>query len=320
MPHPSRRRRIGVPAVTGLTTLALLAFGPVAVAAPAAPHVDIDVPHTVAPSETFDVTVLTTGASEVFAHEVVVTFDPDRVAYVDGSAITPEGGFGAASIDGAEVRVVSTRLGSSPALAGDIAFATLTFTALAPGDASFELNEGTLVGADGDVAPLPIASAAVEITAPATTPTPGPSGPPSPSPSEQPAPGVTPPPSPTPSEPAPTPDPTPAPEPAPTEAPSPSPTEQPAPGIPGEPEPSETTTPTPSPAPEEPSMPSPDSTPAPGDATDSAPAVAAPGDDSDDLAPTGGDAMWATPLALGLGAAVLLAGALLLARRKAATA
>ncbi|WP_455604056.1 hypothetical protein, partial [Cellulosimicrobium funkei] len=71
------------------------------------------------------------------------------------------------------VAVTHARLGTSPGLGGDVALATLTFTAVSDGAAAFAVPTATLVGADaGPVtltdaasAPPPVAAAAVPPTA-----------------------------------------------------------------------------------------------------------------------------------------------------------
>lgn len=185
--HP-RRGRAPVAVATGALALALCALG--ATPAHAAPAVT-DVTLTASPTaldagDTLDVAVELLGASDVFAYELQLSFDPAQLQYVDGSATGPTGGFDTVDTAAGSVTLLHTRLGSSPSLAGDLD-AELQFLALdAGGSASVSLSSVTLVGTDAvSATEADVAESVVVITpAPAASPSPSPStSAPAPSPS-----------------------------------------------------------------------------------------------------------------------------------------
>jgi LPXTG-motif cell wall-anchored protein len=159
-----------------------------AVAAPAVAGVTVTAPAAVTAGDAFDVTVTLTGAADVFGYEAVLAFDPALVGYVDGSAVVTAGGYDAVSTASGSVDLVYTRLGTSPALSGDIAY-TLTFTAKAAGSTAFTVRSLSLVDPASAVTPLTDAGASPAVAiAPAVTPTPTPT-PTSPAPGPGPGPG-----------------------------------------------------------------------------------------------------------------------------------
>ncbi|UAJ81632.1 hypothetical protein IT072_16490 [Leifsonia sp. ZF2019] len=147
-----------------------------ALAAPAVTGVSISAPTTATAGDTFDVTVTLTGSTDVFGYEAVLAFDPSVVSYVDGSAVVPAGGFDAVRTASGSVDLVYTRLGTSPALSGDIV-STLTFRATAAGSTAFTVRSLSLV--DSASAVVTSANAA---TSPALTITPAAVSSPTPTP------------------------------------------------------------------------------------------------------------------------------------------
>ncbi|WP_407358943.1 cohesin domain-containing protein [Microbacterium sp. LTA6] len=106
--------------------------------------------------ETITVTVAAESLVDAYAYELTIGFDPALLALVDGSEVFPVGGFSSATLADGVLSAVATRLGTSPGLSGAQSLVTLTFTALAPGDAAVTLLSGTLVdsaGASADVEP-----------------------------------------------------------------------------------------------------------------------------------------------------------------------
>jgi LPXTG-motif cell wall-anchored protein len=151
-----------------------------AVAAPAVAGVTVTAPAAVTAGDAFDVTVTLTGAADVFGYEAVLAFDPALVGYVDGSAVVTAGGYDAVSTASGSVDLVYTRLGTSPALSGDIAY-TLTFTAKAAGSTAFTVRSLSLVDPASAVTPLTdagaspaVAIAPAAVTPPPASPAPGP--------------------------------------------------------------------------------------------------------------------------------------------------
>ena len=145
--HQKPRRHVRLLAVAAAALagvgLAVGAAAP-ALAAPAVAGVSISAPATATAGDTFDVTVTLAGAADVFGYESVLAFDPSVVSYVDGSAVVPAGGFDSVRTASGTVDLVYTRLGTSPALSGDIAY-TLTFTATAAGSTAFTVSSLSLV-------------------------------------------------------------------------------------------------------------------------------------------------------------------------------
>lgn len=179
--HQKPRRLARLLAVAGAIAAGLgLAVGAVApaVAAPAVTGATVTAPTSVTAGTTFDVTVTLRGAADVYGFETVVSFDPAVASYVDGSAAAPAGGFDSVRTGTGTVALAYTRLGTSPALSGDIAY-TLTFSAVATGSTAFSLSSLSLVdSASAVVASTNVAASPVVTVAPAAvaspTPTPTP--------------------------------------------------------------------------------------------------------------------------------------------------
>jgi hypothetical protein len=196
MPSPSHRARVRRSvAVSGAVAVALASFGASgAVAAPSSSPAVVTAPATATVGDVIDVAVSIPGATDVFAFEADLDFDPALLDYVDGSATGPDGGFTSASVTGGTLTVTSTRLGTSPSLEGDIDAITAQFTVIAAGDATLDLSSLALVGADSavvtaedvDATELTL-EAAAEPTPEPSSPSPEPSQEPSPTPSEEPS-------------------------------------------------------------------------------------------------------------------------------------
>lgn len=175
---PRRHVRLLAAAAAALTGLGLAAGAAApALAAPTVAAVSVSAPTTATAGDTFDVTVTLTGAADVFGYEAELAFDPSLVSYVDGSAVVTAGGFDAVRTASGTVGLVYTRLGTSPALSGDIAY-TLTFNATAAGSTAFTVSSLSLV----DPASAVVASTNAA-TSPAITIAPAAVGSPTPTPS-----------------------------------------------------------------------------------------------------------------------------------------
>ncbi|MFP5359989.1 MAG: cohesin domain-containing protein [Actinomycetes bacterium] len=188
MPSPSHRARVRRSvAVSGAVAVALASFGASgAVAAPSSSPAVVTAPATATVGDVIDVAVSIPGATDVFAFEVDLDFDPALLDYVDGSATGPDGGFTSASVTGGTLTVTSTRLGTSPSLEGDIDAITAQFTVIAAGDATLDLSSLALVGADSAVVTAEDVDATELTLEAAAEPTPEPSSP-SPEPSQEPS-------------------------------------------------------------------------------------------------------------------------------------
>ncbi|WP_102193620.1 cohesin domain-containing protein [Microbacterium aurantiacum] len=115
--------------------------------------------------ETITVTVSAEGLIDVYAYELSIGFDPALLSLLDGSEVFPAGGISAANVEDGAVSAVATRLGTSPGLSGAQSLVTLTFTALAPGDAAVTLLRGTLVDSTGASADIEVGAATSTVIA-----------------------------------------------------------------------------------------------------------------------------------------------------------
>jgi hypothetical protein len=102
----------------GAFGLAVLTAAP-AQAAPTAATAAIDAPATVTIGTAFDVELTIPDTADVYAYEI--TLEADSVQYRDDSVTGPDGGFDSVEQDGDALTIVHTRLGTSPALDGDLA-------------------------------------------------------------------------------------------------------------------------------------------------------------------------------------------------------
>ena len=193
---PRHRRHRSALTVGGLVLALTLVNLPPAAADPTVAAVSLSASPSAAIGDTVLVDVDLTGTSDVYTYEVTLSFDPAVLDYVADSATGPGGGY-TTSVPGAgNVTLVHTRLGTSPAIGGDLA-ATVSFTAVGSGSAAVRATSVTLVGATGTdllITPPPTATTATEVAAvvptPTTTPTPAPSAtptPPAPTPAPTPA-------------------------------------------------------------------------------------------------------------------------------------
>ncbi|MFK4483895.1 hypothetical protein [Curtobacterium sp. AB7] len=159
-------------AAAGAIGLAALTASP-AHAALTATTATIDAPSTATVATAFDVDLTIPATTDVYAYEITLDADADSLAYVDDSVTGPDGGFDSVEQDGDALTIVHTRLGTSPALSGDLA-ASIGLTPTAAGSADLAVTSITLVGSDGTSTTLTDpASTTISIAAAATaTPTP----------------------------------------------------------------------------------------------------------------------------------------------------
>ena len=180
---PARPRRARTRALA-LLTAALAVFGgslAVAPAAHAATGVTVTAPGAVTAGDTVTVTVAADAGADLFAYDLTVGYDPAVLAYSADSDTYPTGGFGAVTQTASAVTFTSTRLGTSPGLAGQHDLVTFSFTALTAGAATISLDAATFLDSAGTPQALPAPVAAtVEIAAapaapgaPTPAPTPG---------------------------------------------------------------------------------------------------------------------------------------------------
>ncbi|PYY35476.1 cohesin domain-containing protein [Curtobacterium sp. MCBD17_030] len=167
--------RTAVIAVGGLG-LAVLAASP-ASAAPVATTATITAPAAVTVGDTLEVDLTLPATTDVFAYQIDLAADADSLEVVDGSVTGPDGGFDSVEQDGDTISLLHTRLGTSPAISGDLA-ASVELTATSPATVDLAVTRVTVVASDGSTTTLTDpASTTVTIAAaptPAPTPTPTP--------------------------------------------------------------------------------------------------------------------------------------------------
>lgn len=161
MQHTTRRpARPRTALLTGALAVGFVALGASpALAAPTVESATIVAPATATVGDTIDATVALTDTTDVFAYELTVDFDPAVLDYVDGSATAPSGGFDDVDETDGTLTVTHTRLGTSPALEGDLGV-DLQFIAIGAGDGTLELSSVTLVATDGTTTTLEAPSSA----------------------------------------------------------------------------------------------------------------------------------------------------------------
>jgi hypothetical protein len=182
-PHRGRLRSVILAGGLALG-FTLLGAGP-ALAAPTAASVSLTATPSVSVGDTVALDLGLLGTTDIYAYDVTLTFDPAVLAYVDGSATGPTGGFDSVEKSDGSVTLVHSRLGTSPALSGDLA-ATASFTAVGSGSASIDATAVSLVDETGETTALTdAATASVDVAA---IPTPDPTSSPTPDPTSSPTP------------------------------------------------------------------------------------------------------------------------------------
>ncbi|ROP74398.1 hypothetical protein [Curtobacterium sp. PhB115] len=171
----------------GAIGLAALTASP-AQAAPTATTATIDAPTTATVGAAFDVDLTIAATTDVYAYEITLDADADSVAYVEDSVAGPDGGFDSVEQDGDALTIVHTRLGTSPALSGDLA-TSISLTPGAAGTVDLAVTSITLVDASGAATTLtdPAATTVVVEAAATATPTATPTA----APTATPTPGAT---------------------------------------------------------------------------------------------------------------------------------
>ncbi|WP_152189516.1 cohesin domain-containing protein [Georgenia satyanarayanai] len=166
-PRPRPRRAVlAAPLCAGVLVLGAAP----ALAAPDTTGLSLAVPATAAVGDTITASLELGDAADVYAYALTVEVDPEVLAVVPDSATGPAGGFDSTELAEPGATVVHSRLGSSPALAGDLA-AGVQLDVVGPGTTTVAVSV-ELVGADGTTTTLPAAvSADITVDAPEPTPT-----------------------------------------------------------------------------------------------------------------------------------------------------
>lgn len=168
----SRLRRGALGATVAALGLTLVTAGPAA-AAPTVGDVDVQVTPTATAGGTVDVRLDLLAVGDVFAYETTLAFDPALLA-LDAVTGTPGGGFDDVASAPGTVTLRHSRLGTSPALAGDVTPTTLRLRALAAGTTPVTVRTVTVVGADAVTASRTDAASATVVLAAAPVAVPDP--------------------------------------------------------------------------------------------------------------------------------------------------
>jgi hypothetical protein len=156
----SRRSRMLTAVAAGGLALGLsVSAAAPASAAPSATSVTLLATPTVTVGGPIQASATIVGAVDVYSYAVTFAFDPAVVAYTADSASTgPAGGFDSVSQTTGAVTVLHSRLGSSPALSGDLPV-SVDFTSIASGTTAITVSV-SLVDASGATTELPAAATA----------------------------------------------------------------------------------------------------------------------------------------------------------------
>jgi hypothetical protein len=194
MPESTIRTRMRRASARGIAVVAAasalfggaVALAPAALAAaPETGAITIAAPASVTAGDTFDVTISAPAATDLFAYELTIGFDPALISYDDATGSFPDGGFDSVSSGSGTVSFTHTRLGTSPGLTGSLSLITFSFTALTDGLADIDLESATFISSTSETATLgaPVTATTTVVAAPTPEPsaTPEPSGTPEPS-------------------------------------------------------------------------------------------------------------------------------------------
>jgi hypothetical protein len=162
----SRRPRLGTAVAAGGLALGLSLLGAAsATAAPSTTSVALTATPAVEVGQPIDVGVDLKGAVDVYSYAITLDFDPELLDYVEDSATEgPAGGFDTVEEGEGTVTIVHSRLGTSPALAGDLPV-TLAFSTIGSGEATITASVSLVDTAGATTAIADAASAAVAIAA-----------------------------------------------------------------------------------------------------------------------------------------------------------
>lgn len=162
-----------------VTTFALasgsVALAPAAFAAAPAASISIDVsPDEATEGDTLEVTVTSTGTTDLYAYDLIFTYDPAVLEFDEDSTVGPDGGFTTGALGDGLIAVTHTRLGTSPGLTGAVELASFSFRAIDGGDTEIALASAELVSSTDETATeTDIDSASVSLVAlPDPTPSP----------------------------------------------------------------------------------------------------------------------------------------------------
>ncbi|MET1131822.1 MAG: cohesin domain-containing protein [Aeromicrobium sp.] len=118
---------------------------------------------SVAVGDEVTVTVAAENVQDVFAYELALDFDPAVLSYAADSASTDVTGSTYAAVQGDDLVVLHTKLGTSPAAEGDVSLVSATFTARKAGTAALAVPSLKLVGTSGEARTVEVEGASVAV-------------------------------------------------------------------------------------------------------------------------------------------------------------
>lgn len=98
--------------------------------------------------ETVDVTVTASDLQDLYAYDLTIEFDAASFVYMPGSAESGTSGMTMDDPSPSSVRVVHTKLGTSPAASGDVVLATVTLRAKGTGVTTVDVPSLVSVATD----------------------------------------------------------------------------------------------------------------------------------------------------------------------------
>ncbi|HEX6231659.1 MAG TPA: cohesin domain-containing protein [Jiangellaceae bacterium] len=98
--------------------------------------------------ETVEVAVTASDVQDLYAYDLAIEFDPASFVYMPGSAESGTSGVTVDNPSRSSVRVVHTKLGTSPAANGDVLLATVTLRAKGSGVTTLDVSSLVSVATD----------------------------------------------------------------------------------------------------------------------------------------------------------------------------
>jgi hypothetical protein len=110
---------------------------------------------TVKVGDTVEVTVAASNLADLYAYDLALRFDPRTFVYVNGSAVAGTSGTTVANELRGSLRLVHTRLGTSPPASGDTTLATVTLRAIGARQTTVDATSLVSVAADLETTTTP---------------------------------------------------------------------------------------------------------------------------------------------------------------------
>lgn len=98
--------------------------------------------------EPIEVTVAASDVQDLYAYDLTIEFDPAAFIYLPNSTVSGTSGMTVDYPAPSSVRVVHTKLGTSPAASGEVVLATVTLVAKGTGETTVEVSSLVSVATD----------------------------------------------------------------------------------------------------------------------------------------------------------------------------